>query len=112
VNELVVQGVKPVTAAIYASPLNLTPQPSGSTSIRVPVPKADWDKRQGLVRDAQDLCEKARIAIRQVRYDGQKEIKKDLDGKIVGKEEARGETKNVCRFYYYYLSLRIRSAQW
>ena len=89
--------MKPVTAAIYASPLNLTPQPSGSTSIRVPVPKADWDKRQGLVRDAQDLCEKARIAIRQVRYDGQKEIKKDLDGKIIGKDEARGEVKNVSR---------------
>ncbi|GAA6060290.1 hypothetical protein JCM10212_002931 [Sporobolomyces blumeae] len=88
-------GVKPVTAAIYASPLNLTPQPSGATSIRVPVPRPDWDKRQQLVRDAQDLCEKARIAIRQVRMDGQKEIKKDLDGKIVGKEEARSENKRL-----------------
>ncbi|GAA5901987.1 Rrf1p [Sporobolomyces salmoneus] len=88
-------GVKPVTAAIYASPLNLTPQPSGATSIRVPVPKPDWDKRQGLVRDAQDLCEKARIAIRQTRNDGQKEIKKDVDGKVIGKEEGRQEGKKL-----------------
>ncbi|BGP45474.1 hypothetical protein JCM10450v2_001293 [Rhodotorula kratochvilovae] len=88
-------GVKPVTAAIYASPLNLTPQPAGSTSIRVPVPKPDWDKRQQLVRDAQALCEKARIAVRQVRTDGQKEIKRDQDSKVVGKEEARAEGKKL-----------------
>ena len=85
-----------MTAAIYASPLNLTPQPSGATSIRVPVPKPDWDKRQALVRDAQDLCEKARIAIRQTRNDGQKEIKKDVDNKVIGKEEGRQEGKKVC----------------
>ncbi|TNY23340.1 ribosome recycling factor-domain-containing protein [Rhodotorula diobovata] len=88
-------GVKPVTAAIYASPLNLTPQPAGATSIRVPVPRPDWDKRQQLVRDAQALCEKARIAVRQVRIDGQKEIKRDQDNKIVGKDEARTEGKKL-----------------
>lgn len=87
--------MKPVTAAIYASPLNLTPQPAGATSIRVPVPRPDWDKRQSLVRDAQSLCEKARIAVRQVRIDGQKEIKRDQDAKIVGKDEARTEGKKV-----------------
>ncbi|GAA5924998.1 Rrf1p [Sporobolomyces koalae] len=88
-------GVKAVTAALYASPLNLTPQPSGATSIRVPVPKPDWDKRQVLVRDAQELCEKARIAIRQTRNDGQKEIKSDIDAKVIGKEEGRGEGKKL-----------------
>ncbi|GAA6010897.1 hypothetical protein JCM11491_004590 [Sporobolomyces phaffii] len=88
-------GVKAVTAALYASPLNLTPQPSGATSIRVPVPRPDWDKRQGLVRDAQDLCEKARIAIRQTRNDGQKEIKKDVDAKVVGKSEGIAEGKKL-----------------
>ncbi|KPV76869.1 uncharacterized protein RHOBADRAFT_42082 [Rhodotorula graminis WP1] len=88
-------GVKPVTAAIYASPLNLAPQPAGATSLRVPVPRADWDKRQSLVRDAQNLCEKARIAVRQVRIDGQKEIKRDQDAKIVGKDEARTEGKKL-----------------
>ncbi|GJN88037.1 hypothetical protein Rhopal_000993-T1 [Rhodotorula paludigena] len=89
-------GVKPVTAAIYASPLNLAPQTTANTlALRVPVPRADWDKRQQLVRDAQGLCEKARIAIRQVRIDGQKEIKRDVDGKVIGKEEARGEGKKL-----------------
>ncbi|GAA5829015.1 hypothetical protein JCM11251_004098 [Rhodosporidiobolus azoricus] len=88
-------GVKPVTAALYASPLNLTPQPSGATTIRVPIPKPDNDKRQSLVRDAQNLCEKARIAVRQVRIDGQKEIKADVDGKIIGKEEGRTEGKKL-----------------
>ncbi|GAA5885034.1 hypothetical protein JCM6882_007203 [Rhodosporidiobolus microsporus] len=88
-------GVKPVTAALYASPLNLTPQPSGATTIRVPVPKPDLDKRQQLVRDTQNLCEKARIAIRQIRTDGQKEIKADVDKKVIGKEEGRSEGKKL-----------------
>ncbi|GAA5871924.1 hypothetical protein JCM8547_003305 [Rhodosporidiobolus lusitaniae] len=88
-------GVKPVTAALYASPLNLTPQSSGSTSIRVPVPKPDNAKRQELVKDAQNLCEKTRIAVRQVRTDGQKEIKADVDRKVIGKEEGRAEGKKL-----------------
>ncbi|GAA5902801.1 hypothetical protein JCM5296_002885 [Sporobolomyces johnsonii] len=88
-------GVKAVTAALYASPLNLTPQATSATSIRVPIPRLDWDKRQQLVRDAQALCEKARIAIRQVRTDGQKEIKADVDAKVIGKEESRTETKKL-----------------
>ncbi|GAA5973268.1 hypothetical protein JCM11641_003042 [Rhodosporidiobolus odoratus] len=88
-------GMKAVTAALYASPLNLTPQPTGATTIRVPVPKPDNDKRQQLVRDTQNLCEKARIAVRQIRTDGQKEIKADVDRKVVGKEEGRAEGKKL-----------------
>ncbi|BGP19025.1 hypothetical protein JCM10213_009265 [Rhodosporidiobolus nylandii] len=88
-------GMEPVTAALYASPLNLTPQSTGATTIRVPVPKPDNDKRQQLVRDAQALCEKARIAVRQVRTDGQKEIKADVDRKVIGKEEGRAEGKKL-----------------
>ncbi|GAA6035009.1 hypothetical protein JCM8097_002141 [Rhodosporidiobolus ruineniae] len=88
-------GMKPVEAALYASPLNLTPQPSGATTLRVPVPKPDLSKREQLVRDAQNLCEKARIAVRQVRTDGQKEIKKDVDGKVIGKEDGRAEGKKL-----------------
>ncbi|POY76139.1 hypothetical protein BMF94_0862 [Rhodotorula taiwanensis] len=87
--------IKAVSSAIYASPLNLAPQPSGASSLRVPVPRPDLDKRQQYVRDAQALCEKARNTIRAHRVDGQKDIKKDVDAKVVGTSEARTEGKKL-----------------
>lgn len=87
--------MKAVSAAIYASPLNLAPQPSGAATLRVPVPRPDLDKRQQYVRDAQALCEKARNTIRAHRIDGQKDIKRDVDDKVVGTSEARTEGKKL-----------------
>lgn len=87
--------MKAVSAAIYASPLNLAPQPSGGGALRVPVPRPDLDKREQYVRDAQALCEKARNTIRAHRIDGQKDIKRDVDDKVVGTSEARTEGKKV-----------------
>lgn len=89
------QSMKPVTQALYDSALSLTPQAASSTSIRVPIPRPDWDKRQQLVRQAQDLCETARVAIRSVRARGQKEIKGDVDSKVATKDDGRNDSKKV-----------------
>ena len=80
---------------MYASSLNLTPQATSATALRVPIPKADWDKRQQFVRQASDLCENARVAVRNARTKGTKDIKSDVDGKIVSKDEGRSDTKKV-----------------
>ncbi|KAK4701881.1 ribosome recycling factor, partial [Phenoliferia sp. Uapishka_3] len=87
--------MKAVSQALYDSPLSLTPQAASATSFRVPVPRPDWDKRQQLVRQAQDLCESARVSIRAVRGKGQKEIKSDVDAKLANKEEGRADTKKL-----------------
>lgn len=89
--------MKAVSAAIYASPLNVAPLPAGSSSFRVPIPRPDDAKRQQYVRDAQALCEKARNTIRGHRIDGQKDIKRDVDEKVIGTSEARSENKRVSR---------------
>ncbi|KAM0746253.1 ribosome recycling factor [Meredithblackwellia eburnea MCA 4105] len=85
--------LKPVSAALYASPLSLTPQPHphSSLSLRVPVPKPDWDKRHVLVRQAGDACEGARVAVRAVRARGVREIK----DKVGSKDEGRSEGKKL-----------------
>jgi len=87
---LIHQFLKPVSAAIFASPLGLAPQPTGATTLKVPIPRADWDKRQQLVKQASELAENARIAIRLVRTKAQKEIKSELE-----KEEGKAEAKKV-----------------
>lgn len=94
--------MKFVSAALYASPLSLTPQQTGETTLKVPIARPDWDKRQVLVKQAAELCENARVAIRATRGKGQKDIKLDLDGKVIGKEEARTEGKAV-RFLLFLL---------
>lgn len=58
----------------------------------MPIPRADWDKRQQLVKQANELAENARIAIRLVRIKAQKEIKNELE-----KEEGKAEAKKVRR---------------
>lgn len=90
--------MKVVTAALYASSLSITPQQLSSSTLRVPIPRADWDKRQALVKQAAELCELSRVSIRNSRNKGQKDIKADLDAKVIGKEEARSEGKAVSIF--------------
>lgn len=70
----------------------------------MPVPRADWDKRQQLVRQASELCESARVAVRSSRTKGQKDLKSDIDAKAFSKEEGRGETKRVSRCSHQSLS--------
>lgn len=89
------QYLKAVSQALYASSLNLAPQATSATALRVPVPRADWDKRQQLARQASELCESARVAVRSSRTKGQKDLKSDIDAKAFSKDEGRSETKRV-----------------
>jgi ribosome recycling factor len=51
------------------------------------------------------VCENARVAVRNTRGKGVKEIKSDVDGKIVSKEEARNDTKKVSSMSCAYVEL-------
>lgn len=90
-----IQYVKELMRAFQSSNLGLSPVQANPTSIRITVPKPDLDKRRELVRQASELAETARIAIRNARHKGQKAIKHDVDEKVVGKDEAKGEGKKV-----------------
>lgn len=89
------QSVPDVSKALYASSLSLTPQVLSPTTLKVPIPKPDWEKRQELVRKAGEICENGRVLIRSIRGKGMKDIKTDVDMKVVGKEGSRGEVKKV-----------------
>ena len=57
--------------------------------------RPDVALREELSRQASTLCENARASIRSVRHEGQKRIKKDADSKVITKDDARAETKQV-----------------
>ncbi|KDN36480.1 ribosome recycling factor, partial [Tilletiaria anomala UBC 951] len=90
--------VKDVEKAIYASQLNLAPQVvSGDEegTLRVPVPKPTVETRKELLKDISRICESARVSIRSARHAAQKQIKADIDGKIVGSSEGKALMKKV-----------------
>lgn len=67
-----------VDKAIRNSGLGLNPQTEGST-LRIPVPELNEERRVELQKVAGKYAEQARISVRNVRRDGMDSIKKDKD---------------------------------
>ena len=71
-----------VERAIRESSLGLNPVVEG-TSMRIPIPELNSERRQELVKVAHKYAESARIAVRHVRRDGMDTLKKlEKDGKV------------------------------
>ncbi|MEN0001567.1 MAG: ribosome recycling factor [Pseudomonadota bacterium] len=83
-----------VEKAIRESSLGLNPMTDGST-VRVPLPELNEERRKELVKVAHQYAENARIAVRHVRRDGMDTLKKlEKDGEL-GQDESRGESDLV-----------------
>lgn len=91
--------VKAIQHAIYSANLGLTPQSSSNADetniIRVAVPKPTAESRQDMFKEITKICENARVSIRTARQQGLKQIKADIDTKVVGKNEGEKESKTV-----------------
>lgn len=93
--------VKHIERAIYSADLGLTPQsashhnPGDENIIRVAVPQPTTETRQAMVKDLTKICENARVSIRDARHKAQKQIKSDIDRKVVGKNEGEKESKKI-----------------
>ncbi len=85
--------VKAVEKAIRESDLGLNPAVDGST-IRVPIPALSEDRRKEMVKVAGKYAEAAKVAIRNVRRDGNDDLKKqEKDGKISEDDLRKGEAQ-------------------
>lgn len=80
--------VKAVEKAIRESDLGLNPAVDGAT-IRVPIPALSEDRRKELVKIAHKYAETAKIAIRNVRRDGNDELKKQKAAGTISEDEQR-----------------------
>lgn len=67
--------VKAVEKAIRDANLGLNPSPDGTT-IRVPVPELNQERRKELTKVAGQYAESARVAIRNIRREGMETLKK------------------------------------
>ena len=74
--------VNAVERAIRNADLGLNPQSDGQT-VRVPIPQLDEERRVEITRIAGKYAEQAKIAIRNVRRDGNDRLKRlERDGEI------------------------------
>jgi len=75
-----------IAKAIQKADLGLNPSVEGQI-IRLPVPPLNEERRKELVKYCRDIAEKGRIAIRNVRRDGNDTIKQALKDKEISEDE-------------------------
>lgn len=83
--------IGPVEKAIRSAGLGLNPINDGNT-LRLPIPDLTQERRKELAKLAGTYAENARVAIRNVRRDGNESLKEDEKKKEVSEDERkRGE---------------------
>lgn len=85
--------VGPVDKAIRSAGLGLNPIMDGQT-LRIPIPDLTEERRKELAKLAGQYAEKARVAARNVRRDGNDNLKIDEKKGVISEDERkRGETE-------------------
>ncbi len=78
-----------IEKTIRSSELSLNPSNDGKV-IRISIPPLTEERRKDLVKQARAKAELSRVAVRNIRRDGNDELKKTLkDGKLTEDEESR-----------------------
>ncbi len=75
-----------IEKAIMSSDLGLNPSTAGAV-IRVPMPPLTEERRRELVKVVRELAENARIAVRNIRRDGNNDLKSLLKDKDISEDE-------------------------
>jgi ribosome recycling factor len=93
--------IKEIEKAILASELGFTPQSDGRV-IRLNVPPLSMEVRRKLVGRVRELAEEARVAIRNIRRDGNKaadQAEKDKDLSEDERDHAKDEIQDLTKTY-------------
>ncbi len=77
-----------IEKAIRAGNLGLNPANDGKL-IRIPIPPLNEERRKELVKQLHGVAEDHRVAIRNIRRDGNEAVKKLLKDKIIAEDEER-----------------------
>jgi ribosome recycling factor len=78
-----------IEKAIRSSELSLNPGNDGKV-IRINIPPLTEERRKELAKLAKNQAEQSRVAVRNIRRDGNEELKKSLkDGEVTEDEESR-----------------------
>jgi ribosome recycling factor len=80
--------VKPVEKAILESDLGLNPNTAG-TVIRVPLPPLTEERRRDMTKVVRHEAEQARVAVRNIRREANKDLESLVKEKLISEDEER-----------------------
>jgi len=93
--------LKDIEKAIQAADLGFNPQSDGRV-IRVIVPPLSMEVRRRMVARIRELCEEAKVAVRNIRRDGNKladQAEKDKDLSEDARDDVKNEVQELTRTY-------------
>ena len=83
-----------IDSAIKKSNLGINPQIDGQL-MRIPIPNLNEERRNELKKIMNNLAEKAKISIRNIRREANDTLKKDLKEKKIGEDECKNFEKKI-----------------
>jgi ribosome recycling factor len=83
-----------IEKAIRSSELSLNPSNDGKV-VRIAIPPLTEERRKELVKVAQSQAEQSRVAVRNIRRDGNDELKKLLKDKELTEDEERKHSEEL-----------------
>ena len=83
-----------IESAIQKSELGINPQIDGQM-IRLRIPDLTEDRRKDLIKILKNLGEKSKISIRNIRREGNEELKKKLKDKKISEDENNSFEKSI-----------------
>ena len=83
-----------IESAIQKSELGINPQVDGQL-IRLRIPDLTEERRKDLIKILKNMCEKGKIAVRNIRREANEELKKKLKDKIISEDENSAFEKNI-----------------
>lgn len=86
--------VSAVEKAILASNVGITPMSDGR-SLKLPIPELSQDRRQTLSKQAKAHCEEAKVALRNIRRDGNDAAKKIHKDSLITDDEFKRLSEDI-----------------
>ena len=89
-----VNNVSLIDTAIKKSDLGLNPQVDGQL-IRLPIPDLSEERRNEIAKLIKNMGEQCKISIRNIRREGNEDLKKNLKSKEISEDEEKTHEKKV-----------------
>ena len=83
-----------VDKAIKESDLGINPQIDGQI-VRIRIPDLTEERRKDLIKVLKGMSEKNKVSIRNIRREGNEELKKLLTDKKISEDESKSSEKNI-----------------
>ena len=83
-----------VDSAIQKSDLGVNPQIEGQL-VRIRIPDLNEERRKDLIKILKSMGEKGKVSIRNIRREGNEDLKNQLKNKILSEDECKKNEKNI-----------------